>query len=94
MKQPGHDEQLSMINCRDIAGSHRNKSNLLQGGGTSILHASVKGRQNGQHAVDIAVTKIQTAGFLQCFMPLLMPQDGHANQLCADLHSGHTHTAP
>ena len=71
-------------------GAYRYKCNLLQGGRPCLSHSPVQWRKDGKHNGHIAITKIQAAGLLQSFMPLLMPQYGHTNELCADLQQPHT----
>mmetsp|Transcript_13522 Transcript_13522/g.28909 ORF Transcript_13522/g.28909 Transcript_13522/m.28909 type:complete len:454 (-) Transcript_13522:2570-3931(-) len=68
------------------------EGNLLEGGGPVLLHHVVQGQQRVEHALHIALTKVQPGRLLQALVPHLVPQDGHADELVADqlglLHKG------
>mmetsp|Transcript_11217 Transcript_11217/g.19663 ORF Transcript_11217/g.19663 Transcript_11217/m.19663 type:complete len:278 (+) Transcript_11217:507-1340(+) len=58
--------------------------NFSECGGPCLLHHVVQRQQHGQHALHIALPKVETRGLLQALMPHLHPKDGHANELLAD----------
>ena len=74
---------------RDVHDEHSmlylDEGDLLEGDGALLPDLAVQGGQNGQHARHVGVPKVQARRLLQGFVPLLMPQDGHAYELGADL---------
>lgn len=54
----------------------------------SPLHHGVQGLQGGEHALDIALPKVEPGGLLQALVPQLVPQDGHPDQFLAHLLEG------
>ena len=45
----------------------------------------VEGVEDAEHAVGVVVTEVEPGCFLEAFVPELVPQNGHSNQLLADL---------
>jgi len=60
---------------------------LLERGGPAARHHLVQRQQRGQHGLHVALAKVLPRRLLQRLVPHLVPQDGHANQLCADLRA-------
>ena len=58
------------------------------------LHHSMQGLQRDEHPVNVALAKVEPGGFLQSFVPQLMPQDGDPDEFLTDLanSSGDTMT--
>ena len=54
----------------------------------ATCHHGVERLKGAEHAGLIAFPKVQTTGFLQTFVPSLMPQDSHPDQLLRDLGWG------
>ena len=63
------------------------KGDLLEGNPPIGLHHLMQRHQSIQHGFHIGLPKVLAASFLQSFMPHLVPQYGHADQLLTHLQS-------
>ena len=61
------------------------EGNFLQGDSPIGLHHLMQRHQRVEHGFNIGLSKVLPARLLQSFMPHLMPQNGHADQLLTDL---------
>ena len=57
---------------------------FFQGLRSSLQH-SVKRFQDVEHAGDVPLAEVEPGGFFQSFVPELVPQNGHSDQLLANL---------
>ena len=67
------------------------KGNFLEGDSPIGLHHLMQRHQRVEHGFNIGLSKVLPARLLQSFMPHLMPQDGHADQLLTDLRAQMSH---
>lgn len=70
--------------CKTQEDTHLVKRGLFEGL-WSPFHHGMKRLEHSKHALDVALTKVQTWRLLKALVPHLVPQDRHSDKLLAHL---------
>mmetsp|Transcript_32711 Transcript_32711/g.92785 ORF Transcript_32711/g.92785 Transcript_32711/m.92785 type:complete len:201 (+) Transcript_32711:1420-2022(+) len=75
--------EAPLVRLLELPSVGLHKGDLLEGAGPLLLHHLMQRDERVEHALHIALPKVEPAGLLQRLMPHLLPQDGDADELVA-----------